>query len=369
MFRRLNSNDHVDLYVLHGASVKGTKLTNGNDLSGFNAIEHCTVKFRGIPFVFHPFLYSTLRRLRPSVILAEGGSNVFNNLIVLCYSRINKTPVIWWGLGELKNPRHTGPMQYAFRGLYRWLERQCSVYLGYSSVAMEYYQQRGYPPERCFLAVNSVDTDRIIDTIEEDEANAITLRKRLGLENKKTALFVGALTFAKRIDRLITAFAKTRETESDARLLIVGDGEARMNLEKMVCDLELTDVVIFVGEQLSGVGGFFKCADVFVLPGLGGLAISEALCHGLPVICTIGDGCEVDLVVNGVTGFRIACDDDKMVVPFIESQLLKLFQNPDLLNQMKVNAKEMVRNKYNIHTYVSGILNAVEYAWKHSPRW
>ncbi len=41
---------------------------------------------------------------------------------------------------------------------------------------------------------------------------------------------------------------------------------------------------------------YFSSADLFVLPGTGGLAVQEAMSHGLPVIMGQGDGTNDDLV-------------------------------------------------------------------------
>ena len=60
--------------------------------------------------------------------------------------------------------------------------------------------------------------------------------------------------------------------------------------------------IFFVGKIIDGISKYFLQSDVFVLPGLGGLAISDAMIHGLPVIAGKADGTEIDLVTNE-TGF------------------------------------------------------------------
>jgi glycosyltransferase involved in cell wall biosynthesis len=57
---------------------------------------------------------------------------------------------------------------------------------------------------------------------------------------------------------------------------------------------------------VDGVGRFFVAADVFALPGPGGLALNQAMAYGLPVVAAGGDGTEHDLVEPGRSGFLVA---------------------------------------------------------------
>jgi glycosyltransferase involved in cell wall biosynthesis len=60
---------------------------------------------------------------------------------------------------------------------------------------------------------------------------------------------------------------------------------------------ELYPQTVFWGEKhAAALAPLLEQADVFVLPGSGGLAVQEAMAHGLPVIVAAGDGTQVDLV-------------------------------------------------------------------------
>jgi glycosyltransferase involved in cell wall biosynthesis len=109
---------------------------------------------------------------------------------------------------------------------------------------------------------------------------------------KKTALFLGRIYPVKGLPMLIEAWARVRP--NDWQLQIAGPDEARHRavVEKMVCAAGLNEVVSFLGpidsQEKSGV--FFN-ADLFVLPTYSesfGMAIAEALAHGLPVLTTTG---------------------------------------------------------------------------------
>jgi glycosyltransferase involved in cell wall biosynthesis len=93
-----------------------------------------------------------------------------------------------------------------------------------------------------------------------------------------------------------------------------------------------------------------------VLPGLGGLAVSEAMVYGLPVIVSIGDGCEVDLVDES-NGFRNPDLNEVDIFNYLEY----LYLNPDKLQEMKQNSINKIRTTYNIEAYVERILDSFKY--------
>ncbi|MCK5924228.1 MAG: glycosyltransferase family 4 protein, partial [Methylococcales bacterium] len=181
-------------------------------------------------------------------------------------------------------------------------------------------------------------------------------------------LFVGALTKQKRLDRLIRAFEKMKEEVPNAILMIVGDGVIRDEIHQMTKEKGIDSRTIFTGSIVENVSDYFELSDIFVLPGLGGLAISEAMAHGLPVLCTFADGCEVDLVVDKETGFRIMSDVDEEVDLFLYEKLVYILKDDNRLQEMSYNARNRILNQHNVNTYIEGIVDSIKYAFKKSRR-
>lgn len=363
IFAKLNSRNDMDVVVFHGKSIPGTKCINGENLKGFPHKEHVTIR---IPFTkqwtIQPFLFNSLRRQKPDVILAEGGSNLLSNFLVLLYAKMYRRPVIWWTLGEIRDKQYKSFFAKVYRRMVVFQERVCSVYLGYSDVALKYFDRMGYDAKDCFLAVNSVDTNRVFSQIESRKSQSIALRETLGLSGKRVILFVGAFTDAKRIDRLIRVFATISEGYPATTLLLVGDGPASGELAAIVDELQLGERVTFTGKIVENVSDYYELGDIFVLPGLGGLAISEAMAHRIPVICTIADGCEVNFVVNGQTGFRIFSNDDGEVESFLKESLIALLSDSRRLESMSSAALDRICNVHNVETYVQGIVDSINHA-------
>jgi glycosyltransferase involved in cell wall biosynthesis len=102
-------------------------------------------------------------------------------------------------------------------------------------------------------------------------------------------------------------------------LLIVGDGPERVALELFA--REVYPSAEFIGAKHGAeLKPYFEQADLFVLPGTGGLAVQEAMSYGLPVIVAKGDGTQDDLVREG-NGWQIPPEEHGALVSAMENAL------------------------------------------------
>ena len=364
VFRRLAAWPGIDFIALHGSDFPGTKTVNGHDLSGFEHRQLWTLRLfsriddqREIAFPLWPTLPWHLWREQPDVIFAEGGSNLPSAFLAVACALVLRVPVVWWTLGEIPRPGPLSFSQRLFRNLVRFLERRCTAFLGFSSMAREYFERCGLPPEACFVAVNCVDTDAVKAGLGRARERAPALREQLGLVGNRVLLFVGALAPYKRVEDLLTAYARLRVRHPDLRLVVVGGGTHRKVLEAHAREVGVDDV-IFTGEVVDGVGPYFELADVLVLPGLGGLAISEAMTHRLPVVATLADGCEIDLIEEGRNGHVLAPGDSDRLDALLEEML----SDPERLAAMGRHSRTIIDERHDIGSYMNNLVAALEYA-------
>lgn len=111
-------------------------------------------------------------------------------------------------------------------------------------------------------------------------------------EEKKTALFLSRIHPKKGLPLLFEAWAKVLPEHWKLNIVGPDEGGYRVELERLVGELGLKDVVRFPG-SLTGEAKeqAFRAADVFILPTHSenfGIAVAEAMAHGLPVITTHG---------------------------------------------------------------------------------
>lgn len=170
--------------------------------------------------------------------------------------------------------------------------------------------------------------------------NGIDLEKFRGLtrppHREFTVVTVARLEKVKGIAYLI-------ESVNDFRLVILGDGAERKNLEDLTAKLGLTGKVQFLGEiPNEKVPGYLVSADCFVLPSLKegfGIAILEAQAAGIPVIGTKVGGI-LDLIKDGKTGLLV---EPKNALQ-IRQAVLKIRSSPQLAETLAKNAKEKLVN-------------------------
>jgi glycosyltransferase involved in cell wall biosynthesis len=116
------------------------------------------------------------------------------------------------------------------------------------------------------------------------------LVSELGLKGKTVLVAVGRLSQQKGFAYLIKALSEVKKKEKNFKLLLIGDGEERKNLEKLSKELGLEEEIIFLGKvSHDKLPKCYHAADIFVLPSLYesfGIVFLEAMASGLPIIST-----------------------------------------------------------------------------------
>ncbi|GLR19718.1 N-acetyl-alpha-D-glucosaminyl L-malate synthase BshA [Portibacter lacus] len=113
----------------------------------------------------------------------------------------------------------------------------------------------------------------------------------------------------KRVQDVIMAFAKIHK-EIPSKLLLIGDGPERNNLEQLCRTIGLCDHIRFLGKQ-NAVEELLAVADLFIIPSENesfGLAALEAMACGVPVISSNAGGLP-ELNLDGKTGYTLDVGD------------------------------------------------------------
>ena len=129
----------------------------------------------------------------------------------------------------------------------------------------------------------------------------------------KFVLAVGRLTPQKQFDQLIKAFAALSDEHAHWRLIILGDGAERSNLQKLASDLGVGTRVSLPG-RVQDVGEWYERADIFVLSSrYEGFpnALAEAMSYGLPVVSYDCDTGPSELIEHGVNGYLVEPNNEQ----------------------------------------------------------
>jgi glycosyltransferase involved in cell wall biosynthesis len=213
--------------------------------------------------------------------------------------------------------------------------------IAYSQRGADEYAALGFPCEKIFVAHNAVSRP----PTSRPDHRSLTV-------DRFTILFVGRLQARKRVDSLLRASAQLRE---NPRLVIIGDGPERAALESLA--KEIYPSAEFIGARHGAeLKPYFTEADLFVLPGTGGLAIQEAMSYGLPVIVAQGDGTQDDLVREG-NGWQIpppSGDFDALL-----STMKDALSDVARLRKMGAESYRIVKEEINIEKMAETFLTAL----------
>ncbi len=187
-----------------------------------------------------------------------------------------------------------------------------------------------------YVIPNGVDCSRF-DSISRKRARSI-----LGIkDNEKVILFVGRLSRGKGVEYLIRAMGLIYCNNKDAKLVLVGDGKERKELEQLTAALNIDDVTHFVGiVSNERIPEIMVASDIFVLPSLSEgfpIVIIEAMAARLPIIATKVQGLP-EIIIEGENGFLVEVRDSKGIA----DKALMLLDNDELQRMISNNNREAV---------------------------
>ncbi|MEP6794702.1 MAG: N-acetyl-alpha-D-glucosaminyl L-malate synthase BshA [Saprospiraceae bacterium] len=173
-----------------------------------------------------------------------------------------------------------------------------------------------------------------IDFSRFSRTNKEHFRMAIAPNGEKILVHTSNFRKVKRIEDVIQTFAIVLK-EIPSKLLLVGDGPERPNMERLCREMGLFEHVRFLGKQ-DAIEEILAVADLFIIPSAKesfGLAALEAMACEVPVISSNAGGLP-EVNINGVTGFLSEIGDVKSLA---QNSLL-LLQNPEMLQTFRKNA-------------------------------
>lgn len=286
-------------------------------------------------------LLDWLERWQPGVLIAEANPRYLSTPAALRWMRARRRPVIGWGLGA-------PPLHGLLAGLRATLRARFltgfDAFITYSQQGAVQYRAAGVPAARIFVAANA-SAARPAHTLPARSPNVTAAQT--------TLLFVGRLQERKRVDLLLRACAALPEN-CRPHLWIVGDGPARDDLVKLA--QQIYPGAEFIGARHGDeLAPFFRAADLFVLPGTGGLAVQEAMSFGLPVMVAEADGTQADLV-RPANGWLLPPGDQNGLTHRLEAALADI----PALRRMGAESYRITREEINLEAMVEVFVRAIE---------
>lgn len=318
-----------------------------------------------LPFHYSSFkgLPRLLREVRPRIAVVSGElltAFALDPLLRLslaqtgCKVILKSIPFQVPGYAQARARSRGSPLRRALLELRALTYRIADAHALYVDEGRAIYQGYGVPAERLFVTRNSPDTDRLFAVRARLEE-----KDRLP-EPPNRLVHVGRLVQWKRVDLLIEALALLHERAlpgaAPPRLLVVGEGPERPALERHAAARGVADAVEFAGgvyepEQL---GRLLLGSSVYVLAGMGGLSINDAMCFGLPVVCSVCDGTEKALVREGENGAYF----EQGSASSLAAAIANVLSDPLRRRAMGARSSQIIRDEVNIQTVVDGYRRA-----------
>lgn len=222
--------------------------------------------FRRMRFVFGNF-----KQERYSMIFVR--DSVFDALLALYIKRRYNVPFVF----EMSNPIeqdwefhkvHRSKHKYFWYFISKieayiimYALHKADLVLPTTKWMVEDFTMKGIEGSKMMPHPNGIDISRSSD------ADGDAIRRRHNLEDSSVVVYVGTMDKMRHLDILIHVFSEVKKSRKDVKLLMVGDGNDKSNLERLAGELGIRDDVVFTGQvYFNEIPNFIAAADVGVSP-------------------------------------------------------------------------------------------------------
>lgn len=181
------------------------------------------------------------------------------------------------------------------------------------------------------------------------------LRERFGIKkNEKIIGMIGRLFYLKGQEYLLEAFKDISPRFPEVKVLLVGDGILRNQLEDFARKNNIYDKVIFTGlVPPEKIPEYVAVMDILVHTSLReGLpkAVAQGLAGGKPVVAFDVDGAR-EIVINGKTGFIVP----EKNVELLKEKIIFLLENSEIADKMGIEGQKLVMELFPVEKMVDEI--------------
>ena len=207
-----------------------------------------------------------------------------------------------------------------FLPVYRWVFRHG---ISHATVVSEHLRRYlldtfSLPEARVTTIPNGIDVERFAVPLDTS-----SLHRELGIREGALVIgSIGRLMEQKGMEYLLQAFARLSRRGSDMKLVIVGEGELRQDLECLARHLQVSDRVVFTGIR-NDIPHLMRLFDVFVLPSLWEgqpITIVEAMAAGRAIVATDVGG-NAEILHHGEFGVLVSPRDENALADAIDALL------------------------------------------------
>ncbi|MEM7313040.1 MAG: glycosyltransferase, partial [Planctomycetota bacterium] len=304
--------------------------------------------------VASPFIIGRIRQSNPDVVVVKE-LVAFAMYLALLRPLLGKTKILALIEGNPYQGRTRKP-----NALVLWLRkmacRRFDLIMTNNDGGKEYLMKSlGVPESKIYVRpflVSDVSPPAAGDSLELPEGIVKP-------DNKVVFLYTGQLIPRKGVKQVVEAVSRLgTEERAQFELWMVGDGKQRDELDELIRDKQLESTVKLLGRQpYEKMSAFYCAADVFVMPTLDdyrALVGFEAISHGLPMMHSIHDGSNLEVVDAAVNGYTFDPQDADATA----ERLRWFLANQDQLPEMSA-ASTRLSHDFTVEKAVEGLTHAI----------
>jgi len=235
-------------------------------------------------------------KFRPSVINLTG-YHEFGTLPVLLLAKLLNIRTIITNESIYSSVLHDLSFKYYIKKVYkRFVFLLTDGFFSYGINSNDYLFRHGVKKNKILLFLNSFDKTKFLNENSNDSKQI-----------NNNIIFVGRLSPEKNLNSLISLFRYFKADKLDYKLIMVGDGPLKENLQKDIIKYDLN--IDIIGSILwNDLSELYKNSLCLILPSINetwGMVANEAIQMGVKVICSASCGCANDLVINHFSGLVV----------------------------------------------------------------
>lgn len=329
-----------DVLGENAIGLRGEKKIGPNDFGDFLANKKVRVPYQ-------PNLIKTIKKLEPNVLISDGFFQW--TYAALWLRKYKKIPHVMCYERTLHTERNAQKIRTRFR---KFAARYIDAYCASGKLCGEYLIQLGINPEKITYGHMVADVSGIA-----------TQTKNIAKENNatRTYLYVGKLIERKGIKELLEAWLLfEKELNGNVELQIVGDGPLKSYINDFCKQHRIHTINLLGYVDYDQMGQVYTTADIFLIPTLEdnwSLVVPEAMANGLPILCSLYNGCWPEYVTESNGWVFDPLDKEDFVMKLKESN-----NTIDLKDFGKMSAN-IIKN-YNASHASNSIMEAIKVAMK-----
>jgi glycosyltransferase involved in cell wall biosynthesis len=270
----------VELQLIYGPS-------NGDGLAENEAqtalpwakcVNHWSATIRGIEACWQPY-QSYLRDA--DLVIVEQANRLLLNYWLIAKRRFSRQKIAFWGHGrDLQT--YPGTIRNAWKKLF---VKHVDWWFAYTENVKGELVRCSFPAERVTSVQNAIDTDALLRAKSEISQQQLEkVKQHLQLEGGPVGIYCGRIYKEKRIEFLLESCRRVREQIPSFQLIVIGSGEEK---GKVIAAARNCHWLRYVGPKHGDERvPYFLISDVFLMPGLVGLAVLDSFALEVPMITT-----------------------------------------------------------------------------------